>query len=296
MYLGPVTWMPWRGRWCSKGKYLHCCDPAAYEPHDKCPKVPLTQARSTVVAQLAAAFGNGTLRRGMTAPAAMQSRRLTLLEFHWPDSGLGRWGEPHTFLQMLPQMHPARLPSCRVVVTTLLRDPVSLYPSLQLHQYPSMRGYAPPSLNLSACDYESFVAAFPNFQGWRLTSREWVQLPLRIVGHEAMFSAASRLLRRLDLVGVTERMDEWVELVCVRAGIAPCPTLKHLNDARRSYAPSSSNTTPQINKKEPHIPAHTHAHTCAYTHARIHGCLDRRTNAHPDACHPNIRLHPNPPH
>ena len=258
MYLGPVTWMRWRGKWCSKGKYLHCCDPIASVPSDDCLRVPLTKARATVISQLTAAFGkraslwNGTSTEATAgastsvaqpagidaAPTATMPRRggVTLLEFHWPDSGLGRWGEPHTFLQMLPRMRPTSLPGCRVVVTTLLRDPVALYPSLQLHQFPAMRGYAPPSWNLSACDYATFVAAFPNFQGWRLTSPEWSPMPLWRIGHAAMYKAGSRLLRKLDVVGVTERMEEWLDAVCARAGIYPCPALKHLNQDRRSCA------------------------------------------------------------
>lgn len=169
------------------------------------------------------------------APTRWRSDLLTLLEFHWPDSALGPWGEPHTFLNMFPSMRPHRLPmGCRVVVTTLLRHPMYLYPSLQLHQFPAMRGYNQRSRTLDSCDYEGFVSAFPNFQAWRITSSEWSPLPVEVVSHNMMFSAASRLLRRFDLVGVTERMDSWLLLLCSRVGIVPCPNMKHLNQARRS--------------------------------------------------------------
>ena len=75
------------------------------------------------------------------SPHSGRARSLTLLEFHWPDSGLGNWGSPYTFLEMLPWMRPHALPGCRVVVCTVLRDPVTLYPSLQRHQYDAMREY-----------------------------------------------------------------------------------------------------------------------------------------------------------
>jgi len=147
----------------------------------------------------------------------------------------GKWGEPFTFLQMLPRMRPAVLPGCRVVVTTVIRDPLTLYPSLQRHQYDAMREYGREALqqrcacNLSACDVLGFVAAFPNFQGWRLTSPRWLYPPLEHVGHEPMRRAATRLLDRLDLVGVFERLGEWLQLVCELAAISPCPPLPHLN-------------------------------------------------------------------
>eukprot|EP00966_Prymnesium_polylepis_P287435 6638858-Prymnesium_polylepis.1 len=242
-YLGPVTWMKDRGRYCSHGRYLHCCHPLDARPAAECRKVTLTEARAEAIrllaigggalsncsarrAKAAAAKAGGTELATAAAPAATVWCRdvRTMLEFHWPDSGLGRWGEPHTFLQMLPAMRPQRLPAgCRVVVTTLLRQPARLYPSLQLHQFPSMRGYNDAASNLSACDYAGFVAAFPNFQGWRLTSAEWSPLPLSAVPHAAMLAVTTRLLSRFDLVGVTGRMADWLMLLCARAGIVPCP-------------------------------------------------------------------------
>jgi hypothetical protein len=223
-------------------------------PAAECRKVTLTEARAEAIrllaigggalsncsarrAKAAAAKAGGTELATAAAPAATVWCRdvRTMLEFHWPDSGLGRWGEPHTFLQMLPAMRPQRLPAgCRVVVTTLLRQPARLYPSLQLHQFPSMRGYNDAASNLSACDYAGFVAAFPNFQGWRLTSAEWSPLPLSAVPHAAMLAVTTRLLSRFDLVGVTGRMADWLMLLCARAVIVPCPAVKHLNADRRS--------------------------------------------------------------
>jgi hypothetical protein len=44
-----------------------------------------------------------------------------------------------------------------------------------------------------------------------------------------MRRAATRLLDRLDLVGVFERLGEWLQLVCELAAISPCPPLPHLN-------------------------------------------------------------------
>ena len=100
----------------------------------------------------------------------------------------------------------------------MLRDPMTLYPSLQRHQYDAMRGYGRKALrercacNLSACDMLGFVTAFPNFQGWRLTSSQWLYPPLQIVGHDTMLAAASQLIDRLDLVGIFERLDDWLQV------------------------------------------------------------------------------------
>ena len=56
----------------------------------------MTEARSLALEQLSR--GDESVR---TAPAS-----LTMLEFHWPDSAIGPWGDPNTFLQMLPRMQP----------------------------------------------------------------------------------------------------------------------------------------------------------------------------------------------
>ena len=249
-FFGPVTWMRHRGRCDGNTRFLHCCHPTDPRPVRECQQVPLTEARSVAVRLLLSGSmartrgSEGGVQGGSTvadaaavasgAPSS-SAEPLTLLEFHWPDSGLGRWGEPHTFLQMLPRMRPWSLPGCRVVVTTVLRDPLTLYPSLQRHQYDAMREYGREALqqrcgcNLTACDVLGFVAAYPNFQSWRLTSPRWLYPPLSHVGHAAMLRAATALLRTLDVVGVFEQLDEWVALVCERAGIVPCPPLPHLN-------------------------------------------------------------------
>ena len=217
-FFGPVNWMPYRGR-CDGMRFLHCCHPDDPRPVTQCKQVKVTEARALVVSEIASA-GHGwpsahaaapTSRRLATIPEGRwraSSSLLTMLEFHWPDSALGSWGEPHTFLDMLPFMRPEVLPGCRVVVTTVLRDPLTLYVSLQRHQYDKMREYGREALrercacNLTACDVLGFVRAFPNFQSWRLTSPRWLVPPLSLVGHEVMFEAASRLVSRLDVVGV----------------------------------------------------------------------------------------------
>lgn len=239
-FFGPVTWMAHRGRCDGRTRFLHCCHPADLRPVSECRQVRVTQARSLAVSELADrskdAVGMGaSWARSSTVEVTEEQRALTLLEFHWPDSAMGRWGEPHTFLQMLPRMRPTGLPGCRVVVTTVLRDPHTLYLSLQRHQYDAMREYGRQALrdrcgcNLTACDVVGFITAFPNFQSWRLTSIRWLVPPLSFVGHRAMYAAASRLLSRLDLVGVTERLDDWLQLVCERAGIRPCGSVGHRN-------------------------------------------------------------------
>lgn len=242
-FYGPTTWMDFRGHCDSRPwkKFLFCCDPRS---DTECKPVQLTEARSLAIRQLASPPASATAAAG-TSPAvrtAAGARSLTLLEFHWPDSGLGNWGSPYTFLEMLPWMRPHALPGCRVVVCTVLRDPVTLYPSLQRHQYDAMREYGREDLrarcrcNLTSCDMLGFVRAFPNFQSWRITSGRWITPPLEHVGHDAMYAAASRLLARVDLVGVTERLDDWVQLLCERAGIRPCAHVGHRNQksVRRS--------------------------------------------------------------
>ena len=51
-------------------------------------------------------------------------------------------------------------------------------------------------------------------------------------------------MQRLDVVGVVERMDDWLALVCSRAGIWPCGDLgkrnvKHYRDSTRACQPAS---------------------------------------------------------
>ncbi|KAL1524897.1 hypothetical protein AB1Y20_019776 [Prymnesium parvum] len=262
-YLGPVTWMRYRGRYCSHGRYLHCCHPSDSRAAAECHKVRLTDARAHAVklASESMTIGQG----GGNTSSGWRRDLLTLLEFHWPDSAVGRWGDPHTFLQMLPAMRPERFPGhCRVVVTTLLRDPARLYPSLQLHLFPAMRGYNTRAQSLDPCDFAGFVAAFPNFQSWRLTSSEWSPLPESIISHNRMFTAATRLLSKFDLVGVTEDMQSWITLLCALAAIVPCPALKHLNQARRSRDDRIKCQPPNWTLVD--VAVHRHAHADARLH------------------------------
>ena len=52
-YLGPVTWMKYRGRFCSHGRYLYCCHPLDARPATQCRKVTLTEARSAALKLMA---------------------------------------------------------------------------------------------------------------------------------------------------------------------------------------------------------------------------------------------------
>lgn len=243
-YYGPATWMKYRGRCDGQKRFLHCCHPTDPRSGKECKTVKMTRARALAVSALAAASTTAIASRGAArtaispSPSLGSSRAassLAMLEFHWPDSALGPWGEPHTFLQMLPRMRPFVLPGCRVVVATVLRDPMELYPSLQRHQYDAMREYGRIALqqrcgcNLTSCDVLGFVRAFPNFQGWRLTSSRWLVPPLSEVGHAHMLHKAGRLLQNFDLVGVVERLDEFVQLLCRRVGISPCTRVAHRN-------------------------------------------------------------------
>jgi hypothetical protein len=232
-YYGPATWMKYRGRCDGRKRYLFCCHPKDERSAKDCRMVQLTRARSIVVNSLAAS----------SKASSVPIKSLTMLEFHWPDSGLGRWGEPHTFLEMLPRMRPHSIPGCRVVVATVLRDPLTLYPSLQRHQYDAMREYGRETLqkrcgcNLTSCDMIGFIRAYPNFQAWRLTSPRWVYPALDVVGHEPVYAAASRLLTYVDVVGVVERLDDFVQLLCLRANISPCGSVGHRN--AKHFRPST---------------------------------------------------------
>ena len=72
-----------------------------------CQQVPVTEARSIVVRQLAGdggsgldggggggdgGVGGGKWRAAVAAASPSLTHALTLLEFHWPDSALGEWG------------------------------------------------------------------------------------------------------------------------------------------------------------------------------------------------------------
>lgn len=216
-FYGPATWMRWKGR-CQIGRYLHCCNPTDERPTAKCEALRLVEARAIAVELLANASARG--RDGGRGDGGLGAAGLTMLEFHWPDSALGKWGKPGpseekalarsppglaeagAFLRLLPFMRPHALPGCRVVTATVLREPAALYPSLMRHQLGSMRTYGFETLsarcgcNLTACDAVGFVAAFPDFQGWRLTSARWLYPPLASVGHRRMCAAA-----RFDLAG-----------------------------------------------------------------------------------------------
>ena len=308
-YYGPATWMKFRGRCDGRKRYLFCCHPADSTDAKECRTVPVTRARSLAVNELKRRavgaprrLGGGGRANTRTAPsfssvggaasgavsslsntAAVHTRAAStaLLEFHWPDSALGRWGEPHTFLQMLPRMRPHAMPGCRVVVATVLRDPLTLYPSLQRHQYDAMREYGRQSrcvstyasdisaCNLTSCDVLGFVRAFPNFQAWRLTSPRWVVPPLEHVGHDAMYAGASRLISHLDIVGVTERLDDFLQLVCMRAGIAPCGHVGHRN--AKHYRTSTKGCVPP---DEAQLLVAVQAHAAA--DVRLHALATRR--------------------
>ena len=286
-FFGPVTWMPYRGRCDGNKRFLHCCHPDDARPVTQCKQVKVTEARALAVSEIAAAgYGDAPSARA-AAPASRgvlavrrrpwrtSSSLLTMLEFHWPDSAIGSWGESHTFLDMLPFMRPEVLPGCRVVVTTVLRDPLTLYTSLQRHQYDAMREYGRAALrercacNLTACDVLGFVRAFPNFQAWRLTSPRWLVPPLALVNHETMFAAASRLLSRLDVVGVFERLDDWLKLVCRRAGISPCGGLRRLN-AKRTTSKTHGCAPPGASTLASTVAAH------ALADVRLHAMATQR--------------------
>ena len=121
------------------------------------------------------------------------------------------------------------------------------------------RTSTPHGFNSTACDFEAFPAAFPNLQAHRLSSREWTPPLLSEVGHETMYRRALSQLAKFDVVGGTSQLDRWmqarapalftscpisfpaiadahdvaVQLVCAVAGIAPCPALKQVDDAKR---------------------------------------------------------------
>ena len=202
-YQGQSNFVKYKGR-CPR--WQECCDPADDRPVDQCRMMPLKTARKAMLDAL-------ETRSGRRAS-------LTLQEHHWPDSGAGAPRGPLTFIDLMPQFR--RLP-CRVVLATVLRAPSTLYPSLQLHQFGAMwssdkRRFA----NLTACDYPGFIAAFPNFQTFRLTSKQWVPPPLRHMPHVRAYREGLRTLKQLDVVGDTEHLNDWLELLCEKAGIKPC--------------------------------------------------------------------------
>ena len=69
-------------------------------------------------------------------------------------------------------------------------------------------------------------------QAWRLTAKQWVQPPLSVLGHRAIYRAAARMLSYIDLVGVVEELDLWLQLLCARAGLHACPPIGNKNRAR----------------------------------------------------------------
>ena len=106
-FFGPVTWMRHRGRCDGNKLFLHCCHPSDPRPVSECQQVPVTEARSIVVRQLAGdggsgldggggggdgGVGGGKWRAAVAAASPSLTHALTLLEFHWPDSALGEWG------------------------------------------------------------------------------------------------------------------------------------------------------------------------------------------------------------
>lgn len=212
-FYGQTVWIRYKGR--CRG-WQQCCRPSDPRPAERCEKVPLKIARKLALDELA------TGGRGARHP-------LTMMEFHWPDSGLGQPNGPYTYLDLVPMMRS--LP-CRTLLVTVVRDPPPFYISLQMHQYGAWRPLAPAGSNLTACDFEAFPAIFPNVQAHRLTSRKWVPPSLSAVSHDEMLSRAAAEMRRFDVVGVTSELDRWVQLVCARAGIAACPALKRINRAK----------------------------------------------------------------
>eukprot|EP00308_Calcidiscus_leptoporus_P023521 CAMPEP_0119366326 /NCGR_PEP_ID=MMETSP1334-20130426/13191_1 /TAXON_ID=127549 /ORGANISM="Calcidiscus leptoporus, Strain RCC1130" /LENGTH=162 /DNA_ID=CAMNT_0007382509 /DNA_START=352 /DNA_END=840 /DNA_ORIENTATION=- len=101
--------------------------------------------------------------------------------------------------------------------------------------------------NLSACDYETFIAAFPNMQAWRITAKLWVQPPLSVLGHRTMYRAAARVLSYIDIVGVVEELGLWLQLVCIRAGLRTCPPIGNMNRAR--FTPETMRCPPALSSR-----------------------------------------------
>merc|ERR1711920_411890 len=62
----------------------------------------------------------------------------------------------------------------------------------------------------------------------------WVQPPLSVLGHRAVYRAAARVLSYIDVVGVVEELGVWLQLVCARAGLQTCPPIGNKNRARFS--------------------------------------------------------------
>ena len=148
-FLGQTVWVRYKGR--CRG-WLQCCRPQDPLPAARCETVPLKIARKLALDELA----TGGAGRHPTP---------TLLEFHWPDSGLGQPHGPYTFLDLVPTMRS--LPCRSVLLVTVVRDPPPFYVSLQMHQYGAWRPTAPAGTNLTACAFDAFPAAFPNVQAHR---------------------------------------------------------------------------------------------------------------------------------
>lgn len=97
--------------------WLRCCDPRDPRPSDQCKKRHLKTARKLALEGLANSKSNG-------------SQPLTLMEYHWPDSGSGWPHGPLTFLDLVPMM---RAMPCRTVLVTVLRAPADLCTPLCSH-------------------------------------------------------------------------------------------------------------------------------------------------------------------
>ena len=269
--------MRYKGR-CSG--WLRCCDPRDPRPSDQCKKRHLKTARKLALESLANAKSNG-------------SQPLTLMEFHWPDSGLG-W--PHgalTFLDLVPMM---RALPCRTVLVTVLRAPADLC---------ARPGYPPHAMALlthTGCALVGRHFASPRRMAHIGARRISADIPLRHMAHIHTSWAQLDGLRLRGLPGcvpesaspspvvtgvdtalavrggarddvpksvvaagkvrccgwhfaarpvdagacariftscpisfpaIADAHDVAVQLVCAVAGIAPCPALKQVDDAKR---------------------------------------------------------------
>ena len=87
-----------------------------------------------------------------------------------------------------------------------------------------------------------------------------------------MLGAASRLLGRLDVVGVSERLDGWLELVCARAGISPCGALRRINE-RRTTGKTQGCPPPDAHALQRAV------RTYALADVRLHALATRRFQA-----------------
>ena len=84
-----------------------------------------------------------------------------------------------------------------------------------------------------------------------------------------MFRRASTLLDSLDLVGVTERLEEWRIILCARSHIATCPPIGHLNhrQLRRSRLREGDCPPPERIRLRAAVHRHAAADLRLYRHA-----------------------------